>query len=415
LRGSNMKNQTRTITSQASISKNSLLQESQDFSLVLGGPLFQLLRRSHLSGDALQLMRQRILVISLFAWLPLLALAALEGQALGGRAAVPFLLDVDVHVRFLVTLPLFIVAELVVHQRMRLVVPQFLERNLIPESALARFDAAIASAFRLRNSVLAEVLLIAVVYIVGVLIIWRHYLALTTATWYAMPGIEDIKLSLAGMWYGYVSLPLFQFLMVRWYYRMFIWMRFLWQVSRIDLSLIPTHPDRVGGLGFLANAVYAFVPLAVAHGALLAGLIANRIFYVGAALPEFKVEIAVIAVFMLCLVLGPLLVFAPQLAQAKRIGNREYGALAERYVREFDAKWLRGGAPADEPLVGSGDIQSLADLANSFEVVRTMQIAPITRDALIRLMVATLAPVVPLALTMMPFEELLKKLLGILF
>jgi AcrR family transcriptional regulator len=114
-------------------------------------------------------------------------------------------------------------------------------------------------------------------------------------------------------------------------------------------------------------------------------------------------------------VLGPLLVFSPQLAQAKRIGNREYGALAERYVREFDAKWLRGGAPADAPLVGSSDIQSLADLANSFEVVRTMQIAPITRDALIRLVVATLAPVVPLALTMMPLEELLRKLLGILF
>ena len=396
-------------------SSSKLLLEPKDFSLVLGGPLFQLLRRSHLSDNALQLVRQRVLVISLLAWLPLLALSALEGQALGGRAAVPFLLDVDVHVRFLVALPLLIVAELVVHERMRFVVRQFLERNLIPESALPRFDNAIASAFRLRNSVLAEVLLIALVYIVGVLLIWRQYVALAAATWYATPSAEGSKLSLAGMWYGYVSLPIFQFLLVRWYYRMFIWTRFLWQVSRIDLSLIPTHPDRVGGLGFLANTVFAFMPLAVAHGALLAGLIANRIFYVGAELPEFKVEIAVLAVFLLCLVLGPLLVFAPQLAQAKRTGNREYGTLAERYVREFDTKWLRRGAPVDEPLVGSADIQSLADLANSFEVVRTMQIAPITRDALIRLVAATLAPVVPLALTMMPFEELLKKLFGILF
>ena len=75
----------------------------------------------------------------------------------------------------------------------------------------------------------------------------------------------------------------------------------------------------------------------------------------------------------MCVVLGPLLVFAPQLAQAKRTGNREYGALAERYVREFDTKWLRGGASSDEPLVGSADIQSLSDMANTFEVVRTMQ------------------------------------------
>jgi len=396
-------------------SRDGVLRDPADFSLVLGGPLFQLLRRSHMSGDALELVRQRIIIISLLAWLPLLVLSALEGQALGGSAAVPFLLDVEVHVRFLVAVPLFIAAELVVHQRMRFVVRQFLDRNLIPESAMTRFDAAIASAFRLRNSVLAEVLLIAFVYVVGVLIVWRHYSALATATWYAVPTAEGLQLSLSGVWYGYVSLPIYQFLMLRWYFRLFIWMRFLWQVSRIDLSLVPTHPDRVGGLGFLANTVYAFTPLALAQGAMLAGLIANRIFYLGAALPDFKIEIAVLVVFLLGMVLGPLLVFAPQLAQAKRTGIREYGTLAERYVREFDAKWLRGGASADEPFVGSGDIQSLADLGNSFEVVRTMQIAPITRDAIVRLAAATLVPIVPLLLTMMPLEELLKKLFGILF
>jgi hypothetical protein len=91
------------------------------------------------------------------------------------------------------------------------------------------------------------------------------------------------------------------------------------------------------------------------------------------------------------------------------------GTLAERYVREFDAKWLRGGARADEPFVGSGDIQSLADLGNSFEVVRTMRIAPITKEAILQLAAATLAPIVPLALTMMSLEELLKKLFGIVF
>lgn len=410
-----MHQEPRSVTSPQSMFDDDISPGRQDFSLVLGGPLFQLLRRTHLAGDALELLRQRLLLIPLLAWLPLLVLSLIEGEALGGRAAVPFLLDIEVHVRFLVALPLLIVAELVVHQRMRFVVRQFLERNLIPQNALPRFEEAIASAFRMRNSVLAEVLLIAFVYVVGILLIWRHYLALSTDTWYAVPTAEGLKLSITGAWYGYVSLPIYQFLLVRWYYRIFIWTRFLWQVSRIELSLIPTHPDRVGGLGFLANTAYAFMPLAVAHGAMLAGPIANRIFYLGAALPEWKVEIAVMVVFLLCLVLGPLLVFSPQLAQAKRTGNREYGALAERYVREFDAKWLRGGAPANEPLVGSGDIQSLADLVNSFEVVRTMQLAPITRDAFIRLVAATLIPVVPLLLTMMPFEELVGKLLGILF
>jgi len=403
------------MTASTSAPSDRLLRDPQDFSLVLGGPLFQLLRRAHLADDALMLMRQRIIVLSLFAWLPLLGLAVLDGQALGGRAAVPFLLDVDVHVRFLVALPLLIVAELVVHQRLRFVVTQFLERHLIPESARARFEAAIASALRLRNSVLAEVLLIALVYGVGVLIVWRHYGALEAATWYATPAAGGSTLSLAGMWYGYVSLPLFQFLLGRWYFRLAIWARFLWQVSRIELRLVPTHPDRVGGLGFLANTVYAFAPLAVAHGALLAGMIANRIFYLGATLPAFKVEIAVMVIFLLCVVLGPLVVFAPQLAQAKRTGTREYGTLAQRYVREFDAKWLRGGAPAEELLVGSADIQSLADLANSVEVVRTMRLAPVTKEAVLQLAAATLLPVLPLALTMMSLEDLVKTLVGILF
>jgi hypothetical protein len=391
------------------------LAESTDFSLVVGGPLFQLFRKAHLTGDALELVRQRIIVISLLTWLPLLVLSALEGQLLGSSAAVPFLLDVEVHLKFLVAIPLLIVAELVVHRRIRPVVKQILERQLIPGSAMTRFDAAIASAFRLRNSVLAEVLLIAFVYGVGILIVWRHYTALDTTTWYATASVGGSKLSVAGMWYGYVSLPFFQFLLLRWYFRLFIWARFLWQVSRIELSLVPTHPDRVGGLGFLSNTVYAFAVLALAHGVLLAGQIANRIFYLGAALPQFMIEIAVVVLFLFCVVLGPLLVFAPQLAEAKRRGEREYGTLAERYVREFDAKWLRGGAPADEPLVGSGDIQSLADLANSFEVVRSMRLAPVTKDAILRLAAATLAPVAPLALTMMPLEELLKKLIGIVF
>jgi pimeloyl-ACP methyl ester carboxylesterase len=186
-------------------------------------------------------------------------------------------------------------------------------------------------------------------------------------------------------------------------------------VSRIALSLVPTHPDRVGGLGFLSGTAYAFIPLALAQGALLSGLLANRILHVGTPLTTFKVEVGVVLAFVLGLVFAPLLVFAPQLARAKRDCAREYGTLAERYVRAFDAKWLRGGAPPEEAFVGSADIQSLADLGNSYEVVRTMRPVLVTRDAVFQLAAATLAPLVPLLLTIMPLEELLKKLFGILF
>jgi hypothetical protein len=385
-----------------------------DFSLVHGGQLFQLFLRARLSNDALELARQRIIVIALLAWLPLLLLSALEGHLLGGNVAVPFLMDVEVHIRFLVAIPLLVGAELVVHRRMRPLVQQFLARKLIPKNAMPRFDAAIQSAFRLRNSTLAEILLLGFVYGVGILILWRHFMVIDTTTWYATPTAEGPSFSLAGMWYAYLSVPIFQFLLLRWYFRLFIWMRFLWQVSRIDLNLVPTHPDRAGGLGFLSATVFAFIPLLMAHGAIVAANIANRIFFLGSTLPAFKGEIGVMVVFLLCVFLGPLLVFAPQLAEAKRTGLREYGNLAQRYVREYDTKWLRGGAPADEPFVGSGDIQSLADLGNSFEVVQTMKVAPVSKDAILRLTAAVLAPVVPLMLTMMPLEELLTKLLGVL-
>jgi hypothetical protein len=403
------------IVSQNSPESLGLLQDPYDFSLILGGPLYQLLRRAYLSGEALELLGRRILVISLLAWLPLLALTVWAGQALWGSVTVPFLWDVEVHVRFLVALPLLILAELVVHERMRLVVKQFLERHLVPEHERSRFEAAVASALRWRNSAVAEVLLIGLVYGVGVLLVWRHYVALDTATWYAVPAGEQLQRSPAGLWYGYVSLPIFQFILLRWYFRLFIWARLLWQVSRLELSLVPTHPDGAGGLGFLSNIVYAFTPLLLAQGTLYAGMIANRIFLLGAKLPEFKSDFALLVAVLLLTVLGPLLVFIPQLARAKRTGLREYGVLAQRYVREFDHKWLRGGAAADEPLVGSGDIQSLADLANSFGVIRTMRVVPFTKESLLLLLVTLLAPVLPLTLTMVPLEELLRRLLGVLF
>jgi hypothetical protein len=402
---------TRTLEPAGSLN---LSQNPRDFSLILGGPLFQLLRQIHLTDEALGLVVQRIIAISLFTWLPLLVFSAVEGRLLGGRPAVPFLLDMGVNVRFLVVVPLLIAAEPVVHRRMRLVARQFLARHLIPEGALTRFNAATASVFQLRNSVLAEVSLLVFVYAFDIFIASPHSMGSETATWYTARTPGGVKLAFAGLWYGFVSLPIFQFLLFRWYFRLFIWMRFLWQVSRIELSLVPTHPDRVGGLGFLSQTVFAFMPVLIAHGALLAGLLGNRIYYLGAQLPDFMMTIFVVIVALICLVVGPLVVFAPQLARTKRLGEIEYGGLAQRYVREFDAKWLRGGAPGDETLLGSGDIQSLADIGASLERVETIRLAPFTLITILQLAAAIFAPVAPLLLTMVPLEELLKKLLGLL-
>ena len=390
-------------------------REPVDFSLVLGGPLYQLMRRTHLSGDALEMLRRRIIAAVVVAWLPLLVLSLVEGHAWGGSVKLPFLQDIEMHLRLLLALPLLIGAELVVHQRMRPVVGQFLARGLIPEGALTEFEQAINSSLRLRNSVAAELLMIGLVYGVGVFFVWRRHVALDLTSWFGVAGDGQLQPSLAGWWMGCVSLPIFQFLLLRWYFRLVIWARFLWRVSRIDLRLMPTHPDRCGGLGFLASVSQAFAPVLLAQGILLAGMMADRIFFTGAKLVAFKLDIAGLVTLMVFAVLGPLLVFLPNLAAAKRSGLREYGLLAQTYAREFDHKWLRGGAPPDEALLGSGDIQSLADLGNSFAVVKEMRLLPFSLQTVLQLAVTTLLPVGPLLLTMIPLDELLERALKMVF
>lgn len=391
------------------------LNEPPEFSLVLGGPLYQLWRWTHLTGDVLQLLQRRIVALTLLAWVPLLLLSTAQGSAWGKTVELPFLYDVDLHTRLLVALPLLLLAEVFVHQRMRLVARQFLERGMIPDAQRTMFDAAIASAMRLRNSITAELLLIAFVYFVGAGVVWPTQLSLDVTSWYGVPTDGTLQPSLAGWWLRCVSLPLFQFMLMRWYFRMFIWARFLWQVSRIELRLMPMHPDRSGGVGFLAFVSQAFAPVLLAQGALLAGMMANRIFYTGATLPEFKLELIGLVAVMIFAILGPLLVFVPKLAAAKREGARKYGILAQSYVREFDRKWLHGGAAADEQLLGSADIQSLADLGNSFTVVKEMKLVPFSTQTILQLAVITLLPTMPLLLTMIPLEELVDRLLKVVF
>jgi len=386
---------------------------SEDFSVVLGGALYQLFLRSQLGTDTLGLVKRRIMVFSTFTWLPLLLLSVFFREAAGGDIKVPFLYDIDVHVRFLLSLPLLLVAELVVHQRLKPIVQQFASREIIPPEALPQLQTLVGSAGRLRNSVFIEVLMIVMTFTAGHYL-WSSQLALETATWFSILVDGQHQLSPAGYWYAYVSIPVFQFMLFRWYFRIFIWARFLWQVSRMDLHLVPTHPDRAGGLGFLAGSVAAFVPLLLAQGVLIAGMIANRIFYEGATLLAFKPEVAAAVVFMLLLVLGPLSVFALQLAKCKRQGLLEYGALASTYVCGFDRKWLRDAPPLDEPLVGSGDIQSLNDLAGSFEIIEGMRLFPFGKTAVLQTAIVTLLPVLPLSLTMISLEDMVKQLLGIL-
>jgi hypothetical protein len=379
-----------------------------EFSTVLGGPLYQLFLRLRMVRPPLDLLGRRIVFISLIAWLPLLALSIGIGRAWGG-VKVPFLYDVAAQVRFLFSLPLLILAEVVIHVRMRPLIEQFIARDIVAPEDRPRFLEMVDGSRRLRNSVIAEIILLVLVF-TGGQAMWRTRATLASPTWYADVGPTGMQLTAAGVCFAYWSLPVYQFILFRWYFRLFIWARFLWQVSRLKLRLIPTHPDQAGGLGFLAGSAPALMPFLVAQSAVLAGIFANRIFYDGARLMQFRMEILALLLFLMALALAPMIVFAPVLMRCQRIGNREYGEFASRYVADFDRKWLRGEGGDRGELLGTGDIQSLADLANSFSVVRSMSPFPFGRATVIRLAVMTALPLAPLLLTVIPFEELVDRL-----
>jgi hypothetical protein len=223
-----------------------------------------------------------------------------------------------------------------------------------------------------------------------------------------------LHLTPAGQWFVLVSVPLFQFIWLRTYARLFVWYQLLWRLSRLDLQLTPTHPDRCGGLSFIATSVKGFGPLLLAQGVLLAGMIANRIFHEGHQLSEFKVDAVLLVVVSLALVHVPLTVFSPMLDRTKRRGLGQYGSLASRYVQTFEHKWVQGGA-GDEPLLGTSDIQSLADLGNSYAVVRDMRLVPFSWTTASRLAVLSLVPLLPLTLTAIPLEEVVDRFLKFLF
>ena len=387
--------------------------ETPEFSLVLGGPTFKLYRLLHLSGPALELLARRVLVVTLFVWLPLLILSVLDGQALSG-VEIPFLRDIEANARFLVALPALLIAEVVVHIRIGPLVRRFVLRRIVVNEDLPAFDAAVNSALRMRDSNIVEGVLLAFVYTLGIWI-WRSQIAAGVSTWYATPDSKHLNLTFAGYWYVLVSVPLFQFILLRWYMRLILWFRLLWQISRLNLHFSAAHPDQAGGIGFLGSGSYAFGPILFAQGTLLSGLIASRILYEGRALLSFKMEAVGFVGFFVLFILGPLVMFSPGLNNIQHEGSSEYGLLANRYVFSFEEKWIRDGVPEAGELLGTADLQSLADLGNSYGMVRQTRMVPFSLKDVTRLAVFTAVPLLPLMLTVLSPQELLSRLLKILF
>lgn len=349
-------------------------------------------------------MGKRALFFALLAWAPLAALTMKSGTAYAVTGGLSFFQDIAVHVRFLVALPILILSEAPIDRYTGVVVEHLQHAGIVGPSGRDPLDRAIRSTTRLRDSWIVAIALIALAILGG----WSRvtHSALQLRTWYEPSG-GDQALTPAGYWLGFVATPLFVSVLLRSLWRFGLWSRFLFSLSRIRLELSPAHPDRAGGLGGLQIGHQPFAAIFFVLGAMFSATVANQVLYNGAQIMDFKMLAASLVICAAVFYAAPLLAFTPQLVLCKRVGILKYEGLSGEYTRGFDQKWLRAGGKPSEQLLGTGDIQSLADIGNAFERVETMRTFVIPSKGLLVPVLAVGVPLLPLTLMVMPLQDLL--------
>lgn len=346
----------------------------------------------------------------LVAWVPMAILSALQGLVLGPKRMESFLMDFEVNVRFLLTVPAFLFAEGFCERLLREVIQQFPLRGLVRNATRARFDALVREVIRLSHSGRVEAGLLGLAYLQCVVPI-VFFLELPEATWRLSVREGHLAISLAGWWYFLVAFPMYAFLLWRWLWRLGLWWRLLWQTSGLELRLIPAHRDGAGGLGFLSVSLGAFAGFAFAVTAMAVGGFADLVVYEGRSPLEYQWEFGGVVALLLILIVGPVLLFVRQLYEAKENAKYRYGQLASHQIQHVEEKWLSREAWPDD---AAADFRAVSHLGNSVAVVHAMSIFPLYKDDLLVLLLVTLLPFLPLLGTLVPMEEVLGVLLKVL-
>ena len=354
------------------------------------------------------------LVIAAITWVPLLVL--ILTTHVGSEPVIPFRWSLGTHARLLITIPLFFLAEAAFDARARDVLRRLVDAGIVTTADRERLDAALAQAVRWRGAWLTEAALVVltILLIVGGV---RTDLPGGLSTWRVAQDGGMSRVTPAGWWYALVALPFFQFLVWRWCLLLFLWGRVLWRISRLDLQLTATHPDLAGGLGGLGVAHVDLAPLSLGGASMLAASYGETLLFGGASIRDYVLPFAAVVLGSTAVLVAPLAFFSRRLIRLRQHGLLEYGQFATTYVRAFETKWLHGGASPGEALLGSADVQSLADLGNSFGVIRNIRPLPIGGTQILTLLAAAALPSAPLALIVLPLDELIiqgaKSLFGV--
>ncbi len=237
----------------------------------------------------------------------------------------------------------------------------------------------------------------------------------TIVPWHS-GGLTGLGLSPAGLWHALVSLPLLLIIFFAWLWRLVLWSRFLFLMSRLDLRLVPGHPDKVGGLKFVTTSLRGFRLISFACGAVVAGSIANRQLHQRQQPMDFKNLVIGLLVFLVILFAGPLTIFIKKLRETKTRGTFEYGALARAVGVEFEDKWIYGKRGVSGTALEMQDFSATTDLFSVAANVSEMREVPFTlRDLIGPIGVSAMLPFLPIALLAMPLEVILKGVVKLLF
>ncbi|CAJ0855422.1 hypothetical protein AMST5_00832 [freshwater sediment metagenome] len=371
-----------------------------EFSL-LRGPLHRL-------GARLGLVRGDTNTVALgvaLGWIPWLVLVLLA-LAEGGATKIFTLPVVGVHARLLLAVPLLFAAETALDATVREFVTLLVRSGVAGPRALPGLEAAAARLHRWKDSWLPDATSLLAATALSLL---RVRIRLSGQGAHETSQ-EFAATPLAAAWYWFICLPLFRFLLVRWGWRLAFWWVLLRQLATIDLELAPAHPDGVGGLGYLEIVHTRFAALALAISLIVSAIFAEDIASGRIGLKAVYPVLLMTLLIDFVLFVAPLCVFAFKLRACQEKGLRDYTELSSRYVGAFERKWIRNEGPK-EPLLGTPDLQSLADFANSVTVVRKMRLAPVSTRLLAVIGAAAVAPMLPLLLFDYPLAKLAQVLL----
>jgi hypothetical protein len=367
--------------------------------LFAAGPPFRLeqwllLRR----GDKHLVVREAVFAAAL-AWLPLAVLTGIHGDFAS------FMHDIGTHARYLIALPILILAEWKTIPTLGVVARHFVVSGLVREEDMPHFDAAVARTKRLLASKLADVVVILAAFYLAYL--WTHSAPRQVVPeWYRGAGGE--ARSAAGGWHMLMSLPLLLVMILGWTWRVAIWARFLWLTSQLNLRLVPTHPDHAGGLLFTSNSARAFALPAAGLSVIAAGAAAGQVA-AGAALSSFTYEIVGAVVITLVLFAFPLLVFSNKLYSRWRDARLTYGMLALRAGWELHRRWVdRPTLPED--LLNTNTFETANNLYAIVGNVYQMRFLPLDKRSVLTLIQAALIPFIPVVLLAVPPDELVREL-----